>query len=133
METLQIFIAKQQKKLFFMSNQAKLRSFLTAPIYMYGFEIPRDYAHAVRLDLQNGHTKWQDSTVLEMAQLADYDVFTDKGIDGDPGKDFKKIRAHLVYAVKHDGRHKARLVADGHLTEVPVDSVYSGVVSLRGL
>ncbi len=86
-----------------MANQAKLRSFRTAPRYMYGFEIPRDYSHAVRLDSQNGHTKWQDSTVLEMAQLADYDVFTDKGIDGDPGKDFKKIRVHLVYAVKHDG------------------------------
>jgi hypothetical protein len=100
-------IAKQQKKLFRMANQAKLRSFCTAPRYMYGFEIPRDYSHAVRLDSQNGHTKWQDSTVLEMAQLADYDVFTDKGIDGDPGKDFKKIRVHLVYAVKHDGRHKA--------------------------
>ena len=126
-------IAKQQKKLFRMANQAKLRSFRTAPKYMYGFEIPRDYTHAVKLDLQNGHTKWQESTVLEMEQLAEYDVFTDKGIDGDPGKDFKKIRVHLVYAVKHDGRHKARLVADGHLTEVPVDSVYSGVVSLRGL
>jgi hypothetical protein len=35
--------------------------------------------------------------------------------------------------VKHDGRHKARLAADGHLTDVPVDSVYSGVVSLKGL
>jgi len=35
--------------------------------------------------------------------------------------------------VKHDGRHKARYVAGGHLTNVPVDSVYSGVVSLHGL
>jgi Reverse transcriptase (RNA-dependent DNA polymerase) len=34
--------------------------------------------------------------------------------------------------VKHNGRHKARLVADGHLTDIPLDSVYSGVVSLRG-
>ena len=25
------------------------------------------------------------------------------------------------------------MVADGHLTDIPVDSVYSGVVSLRGL
>jgi Reverse transcriptase (RNA-dependent DNA polymerase) len=38
-----------------------------------------------------------------------------------------------VFDVKHDGRHKARLVADGHLTNVPIDSVYLGVfVSLRG-
>jgi hypothetical protein len=42
-----------------------------------------------------------------MAQLADYAVFTDKGIDGDPGNDFKKIRVGLVYQVKYDGRHKA--------------------------
>ena len=34
---------------------------------------------------------------------------------------------------KHDERHKARLVADGHLTDVPISSVYSGVVSLRGI
>ena len=46
---------------------------------------------------------------------------------------YKKIRTHLIYAVKHDGRHKARMVADGHLTDIPVESVYSGVVSLRGL
>ena len=31
------------------------------------------------------------------------------------------------------GRHKARLVADGHLTPEPVESIYSGVVSLRNL
>jgi len=48
-------------------------------------------------------------------------------------KGFKKIRVHLIFAIKHDGRHKARLVADGHLTDVPLNSVYSGVVSLRGL
>ena len=29
-------------------------------------------------------------------------------------------------------RRKARLVADGHRTEIPDESVYSGVVSLRG-
>ena len=34
--------------------------------------------------------------------------------------------------MKHDGQHKARLVADGHLTDIPVDSVHSGVVTLRG-
>ena len=40
---------------------------------------------------------------------------------------------HFVFDAKHDGRHKARLVADRHLTEVPLSSVYSGVVSLRGI
>ena len=45
----------------------------------------------------------------------------------------QKIRVHLIFAVKYDGRHKARLVADGHLTPEPVESIYSGVVSLRNL
>ncbi len=35
--------------------------------------------------------------------------------------------------VKHDGCHKAHLVDDGHLTNIPFKSVYSGVVSLHGL
>lgn len=48
-------------------------------------------------------------------------------------KGFKRIKVHFVYAVKHDGRYKARLVAGGHLTDTPIDSVYSSVVSLRGL
>ena len=39
----------------------------------------------------------------------------------------------MVYCVKHDGRHKSRLVAGGHLTETPIDSVYSSVVPLRGI
>jgi hypothetical protein len=39
----------------------------------------------------------------------------------------------MVYDVKHDGRHKARLVAGGHLTDPNTESVYSGVVSLRGI
>ena len=37
------------------------------------------------------------------------------------------------FAVKFDGRHKARLVADGHLTPEPIENIYSGVVSLRNL
>ena len=37
-----------------------------------------------------------------------------------------------MYDIKHETRHKARCVADGHLVEIPLDHVYSGVVSLRG-
>ena len=32
-----------------------------------------------------------------------------------------------------DGRHKARMVADGHLTPEPIENNYSGVVSRRNL
>jgi Reverse transcriptase (RNA-dependent DNA polymerase) len=39
----------------------------------------------------------------------------------------------MIYDVKHDGLHKARLVAGGHMTEVNTESVYYGVVSLHGI
>jgi hypothetical protein len=51
-------IAKRQKKLFRMANQAKLRSYNSAPKFKYGFEVPRDYKHAMWLDKRNGNTKW---------------------------------------------------------------------------
>ena len=69
-----------------------------------------------------------------MKRVNEYDTFIDKGhhTKAKVPSSYKKIRVHLVFDVKHDGRHKARLVADGHLTDIPLDSVYSGVVSLRG-
>ena len=45
-------------------------------------------------------------------------------------KGYHRIKVHLVLAVKFDGRHKARLVADGHLTPETIENIYSGVVSL---
>jgi hypothetical protein len=102
---------------------------------MFGYQIPRHYKEAMELDQRNGNTLWGDAIALELAQLKEYDTFQSIGHkdttripDG-----YKKIRVHLVFAVKHDGRHKARMVANGHLTDIPFDSVYSGVVSLRGI
>ena len=126
-------IANRQKKLLRMVNQAKLRSFRTTPKYKFGFEIPRNYQHAMELDKRNGNSKWMDATSTELSQLNEYSTFNNLGHRAPPPTDYKKITAHLIYDCKHDGRHKARLVAGGHLTEVPLDSVYSGVVSLRGL
>jgi len=59
--------------------------------------------------------------------------FIDKGVGFNPGSDHKRIRAHMVCAVKQGGRHKAPLVAGGHLAETPIDSACSSVVSLRGV
>ena len=50
--------------------------------------------------------------------------------DGRPPAGYKPLKILTVYDVTHDGRHRARMVAAGHLTEVPVESVYSGVISL---
>ena len=131
-------LAKRQKVMLRQVRQAKLRSYRTSIKYMFGFQVPRDYKEALALDAKFGQTRWRDCTKVEMDQLDEYDTFHDKGhhkkfTDWQILEGYKKIRCHLVYAIKHDGRHKARMVADGHLTDVPLDSVYSGVVSLRGL
>ena len=68
---------------------------------------------------------------LELTQIHEYKVFKDTGkAQFHNGKTvtpdgFQKIRVHFVYAVKHDGKFKARLVADGHLTKEPVVSLRS--------
>ena len=125
-------IAKRQSKLLRLANQAKLRSFRLTPKYKYGYEVPRHYNHAQQIDLANGNTKWESATHLEMNQLDDYNTFINHG-SNKPPDGYKKIKVHLIFDIKHDGRNKARCVADGHLTDIPVDSVYSRVVSLRGL
>ena len=48
-------------------------------------------------------------------------------------KVYHMIKVHLVFAVKFDGRHKPRLVADGHLIPEPIENIYSGVVSPKNL
>ena len=89
------------------------------------------------LNRKNGNTKWVDSEGLKTSQLKEYYAFGDRGHKSTarPPDGYKKIAAHFVYAVKHehDGHYKSRVVAGGHLTETPAESVYSGVVSLRGV
>jgi hypothetical protein len=86
----------------------------------------------MRLDKNSGNTKWHEAITLELNQINEYDTFDDIGYKDQIAapQDYKRIRVHMVFDVKHDGRYKARLVADGHLTDAPLESVYSGVVSV---
>jgi hypothetical protein len=118
-----------------MVNQSHIKASCNAPRYKFGYPIPHNYNEAMQFDLKNGNKLWREATNLEMSQLAEYNTFRDLGHKdtAPPPTGYKKIRTHLVYDCKHDGRNKARMVADGHLTDIPLESVYSGVVSLRGL
>ena len=131
--------AKTSKRLIRADKQSRIRQVRASARYQHGFQVPKDYNDAIRLDKENSNTHWQDAMDLELTQIHEYKVFKDTGkAKFHNGKvvtpdGFQKIRVHFVYAVKHDGRFKARLVADGHLTKEPVESIYSGVVSLRSL
>ena len=114
--------AKTSKRLIRAVKQSRIRQVRASARYQHGFQVQKDYNDAIRLDKENSNTHWQDAMDLESTQIHEYKVFKDTG----------KAQFHnFVYVVKHDGRFKARLVADGHLTKEPVESIYSGVVSLR--
>jgi len=112
-------MAKTQKKLLRLANKAKLHSFHNKHVYMCGFQVPHNHVEAMELDRMNGNSMWRDAEITELNQIDEYKSFIDKGVGFNPGSDFKKIRVHMVYAVKHDGRHKAQLVAGGHPAETP--------------
>ena len=124
---------KNSKKFARMVHQRRLKNFRNRPVYKYGFQVPRNHEEAVFIDEKNGNTKWQDSEKLEIGQLDEYNTFKSLGKNAPVPPGFQKIPCHMVYDVKHDGRHKSRFVAGGHRTETPTESVYSGVVSLQGI
>ena len=95
----------------------------------------------MQFDSENKHSKSYDAIKLEKESMLEYKVFIkwDKAILDKhkkvtiPTKGYHRIKVHVVFAVKFDGRHKARLEANGHLTPEPIENIYSGVVSLRNL
>ena len=122
--------------------QSKIRQVRRSNKHMFGYLIPRSYKEALEFDKENNNTKWTDATRDEMDCIKEHEVFTTcqrakwdsnhKRILNAP-PNHQKIRVNLIFAVKYNGRHKARLVADGSFTPEPVENIYSGVVSLRNL
>ena len=82
----------------------------------------------MQFDTENMNSKWNNSIKLEMETVHEYKLLKiwDKALldkhklFNNPPKGYHKIKVHLVFAVKFDGRHKARLVADGNLTPEPI-------------
>jgi hypothetical protein len=87
----------------------------------------------MRIDEETGSTRWRDAINYELTKLKEHKAHKDHGEGVIPPKGCKKILMHLVFDVKHDGKARAHLVANGNMTEVPAESVCSGVVSLRGV
>ena len=103
---------------------------------MFGYLIPRNYTEALEFDKANNNSKWYDAIKAEMDSIHSYEVFKKhekaqyhESYQCTPGH--HKIGVHHIFAVKYDFRRRARLVADGHLTPDPVESIFSRVVSLR--
>ena len=106
--------AKKEKTLIRAMKQNKIRQARHSVKYMFGYQIPRNWEEALYLDKKNGNSKWFDARKLEFDQLHDYQTFIDHGTAVKDKKGnilnapegYTKIKVQLVYAVKHDGRHK---------------------------
>ena len=122
--------------------QSNLREVRRSSKYMFGYLLPKSYEEAFEFDIESNNTKWADATRDEMDCIKEQQVFTKrqrekwdpqhKRILNAPPK-HQKIRVNLIFAMKYNGKHMARLVADGSLTPEPTENIYSGVVSLRHL
>ena len=134
-------LAKRDRVLARPIKQSKARQVRRSQTYVFGHLIPRNYMEAMQFDKENKNSKWYDAIKLEIESMQAYKVFQkwDKTILDkhkrvmNPPKGYHKIKVHLVFAVKFDGRCKARLVVDGHLTLEPIENICSGAVSLRNL
>ena len=70
----------------------------------------------MQFDSENKNSEWYDAIKKEMESMREYKVFKnwDEAILDKQKKVMNSPRGNLVFAVKFHGRHKARLVADGH-------------------
>ena len=107
---------------------------------MFGFLIPRNYTEPLEFDKANKNSKWYDATKAELDSIYSYEVF--KNHEKPQYDKHEKVLTHpqdsrksefILYLQSSMMADKARLVADGNLTPEPVESIYSGVVSLRNL
>jgi hypothetical protein len=100
--------------------------------YKFGVEVPHSVKHAIQLDKENGDSMWQQAMETELRQINTYETFRD--LEGKPIPDgYKKIPYQIIFDVKFDLRRKARLVAGGHMTDPPIDDIYSGVVGMEAI
>ena len=91
------------------------------------------YKDTLIIDKSNNNTHWQTAIQLELDNIDAHCTFHDLGSGTPLPSGYHNIRVHFVFDVKEDGCRKARLVAGGHLTPIPYESVYSSVAALCSL
>jgi len=99
-------------------------------VYKYGVEVPKNMAHARRIDAANNNTHWQDAAKREVKALMDLDCyeFHDNGHHKKLDGSWQRTTLHMIFDVKQDLTMKARLVAGGHLVDTMDIQVFSSTV-----
>ena len=71
--------ARTARRLIRTLKKSKYRQAKASRKHKHGWEVPRDYAHALQLDIHNGNNKWKEAIDLEIEQIKEYTVFKDFG------------------------------------------------------
>mmetsp|Transcript_8647 Transcript_8647/g.12593 ORF Transcript_8647/g.12593 Transcript_8647/m.12593 type:complete len:946 (-) Transcript_8647:1039-3876(-) len=119
------YVLKKRDRI--ISKVAKGKAKYWTRTHKYGIELPKTIAEALDIDRRTGTTFWRDGIEKEMKNVSKAFQFND---DDTVPIGYKHITCHMVFEIKMVGLvRKARLVAGGHLTDPPSDSVYSSVVT----
>jgi hypothetical protein len=98
--------------------------------YKFGIQVPKGIKKSIDLDKKNGNQLWQEAIKTEFKQLTEYQTFIVQDSGEDIPTGYQKIPYHMVFDVKYDLKHKARLVASGNWTVNGKEDIYSGVVRM---
>jgi hypothetical protein len=98
--------------------------------YTFGFQFPRAIRNDTSPDKRNKNNLWQEAIETELKQLTDYDNFIALASVEDIPMEYQKIQYHIVFDVKYDLRHKARLVAGSKWTVNDKEDIYSGAAQM---
>lgn len=101
-------LAKREQKMKRMAKHIQAFNARRGPVYMFGIQVPQSIAEAKRLDEENRNTLWQDAIKKEMDQLKEYKTFRKLERGSQAPEGYIGITLQWVFAVKHDGRRKAR-------------------------
>ena len=95
--------AANSKTLLRVVKKTKLKSFNSTPVYIYGYNVPRNHQEAMKLDRNNGNNKWAKSEKLETSQLLGNKVYTRilvTQVDCYSPEVPQEDNLHFIYAVK---------------------------------
>ena len=103
--------ARTARRLIRTLKKSKYRQARASRKYKHGCEVPRDYAHALQLDIHNGNNKWKEAIDLEIEQIKEYQVFTDVGneylqaltrekLNIVGGPEFEELQGHVLVMYK---------------------------------
>ena len=113
---------------------AKIKKKYWRTTHKFGIRLPKTVAEALAIDRETGTTFWRDAIEKELKKVKVAwerrdDLTVGEVRSGKALRGYKEITVHMVFDVKMDFTRKARLVADGNLTDAPTSITYSSVVT----